>query len=809
MKIPGKLPLKTILNKLPQLNSAQSKELNKIVGITASNKIVGLNTKEIIYRKSKRSFSVKLMNYVEPYLIKGQRYTLFYTEVDHNLKLGDRVFIESGNYDSDFIIRANKFNKLSDGYIVQYVDKTKVVLDIEYTGDYPISQIEHSEYLSNKFSNKYSHSTNTLLYINGTFSLTGNDFGVLGFKSSGNDFLTFGNSFLIYDKESNGDKEPAYLKDITSDIISGSYSGYLSRNLHARINSSNFEISKYSKADQRDLRKANSINKFGFSYLYLWVDKPHNVSPGATVSLHLSNLEGTGNISFWEGTKQFTAWSGSGSLSPYLFISEAFLGLYPLDVSKGTVTKLETSEDDKAIYNNGSLKIFNSDFEISGIKFKKDYTYSYENSSWVVDRRYLRPYITEQNFRNGVFKKGEFNQGLLGTHLEQILYNGPEVTFNLGSIINVKWIYGNIRKGVGNDLSYFTTFDQFGLPSIKINDKNNAGIGYNYVDDSFIQKSVIDNGTFNNNIIGSFSSENVVEKYLVSSPVDYFVRTNRGNYYNNKFINSNINNSSIFSGLISNSLIFNSKSNNSEFEKSVFYRSKFTSDKIIKIRGYEEKYLNWWDGPEWVQFKLYKFYINQDEIQRFVNFQNFYFDGLLINNYNADVINFFDDKFSLSSYYASYDTTRTKRNKKVIVQLSTKEDNLKSITGEVNRTIDNTKFSGYASIDILISATPSTNIEDFNTKKITEFYGDYKFNLTDLQTSIPSWNLNISDFEIETSGGLFTFSTIPTVDNITNEIINLSIGSWTYSGLIISGNGAFNYNRLTVVDFTNDVSETV
>jgi predicted ribosome-associated RNA-binding protein Tma20 len=132
MKIPGKLPLQTILKKLPQLTAEQNTELNKVISATSSNKIVSLNTKEIVFRKSKKSFSVKLINYVEPYLIKGQRYTLFYTEVDHNLKAGDRVFIESGNYDSDVLIQNNKFNKLSDGYIVQYVDRTKVVLDIEY-----------------------------------------------------------------------------------------------------------------------------------------------------------------------------------------------------------------------------------------------------------------------------------------------------------------------------------------------------------------------------------------------------------------------------------------------------------------------------------------------------------------------------------------------------------------------------------------------------------------------------------------------------------------------------------------------------
>ncbi len=852
MKIPGKLPLKTILNKLPQLNSAQSKELNQIVGITASNKIVGLNTKEIIYRKSKKSFSVKLMNYVEPYLIKGQRYTLFYTEVDHNLKLGDRVFIESGNYDSDVIIQANKFNKLSDGYIVQYVDKTRVVLDIEYTGEYPwiadsdddfikvyvASTQEEFEYLiqqnslrdsiddwgtvfpytfnkyqflTNKFSKKNSHGTNTLLYLNGTFSLTGNDYGILGFTSSGTDYLTFSNSFLIYDGNIDGTQTPGYLKDITTDILSGSYSEYLSRNLHPRIGSPDFVSRNYIKADQRDISFAIVYTKVGIGVMSLFVDKPHNVTPGATVSINLSNLQGSGSLSYWEGTRTFTAVIGSQQ-SAYFFVSESEIlppGVSSAYITSGLATKLELSENDEAIYNNGSLKIFNSDFEKSGIKFKKDYTYSYENGTWVVDRRYLRPYITEQNFRNGVFKKGEFNQGLLGTHLEQILYNGPDVIFNLGSVINAKWIDGDIKKGVGNDLSYFTSFDEFGLPGIKINDKNNGGLGYNYIDDSLIQKSVIDNGTFNNNIIGSYSSDNVLEKYLINSPVNYFVRTNRGNYYNNLFVNSNINNSSIFSGIVSNSLIFNSKSNNSEFEKSVFYRSKFTSDKIIKIRGYEEKFLNWWDGPEWKQFKLYKFYINQEDLSRFVNFQSFYFDGLSINKYNSDVLNFFDDKFSLSSYYSSYDTNRTKRERRVIVQLSSKEDNTRTITGETNYIVDNTKYYGYASIDVMISATPSSNIEDFNTKKITEFYGDYKFNLAGLTTSIPSWDINVSDFEIETSGGVFTFSTVPNLENITNEIINLSIGTWTYSGYTLRGNGAYSYNRITVVDYTNDTSDTV
>jgi hypothetical protein len=841
MKIPGKLPLQTILKKLPQLTAEQNTELNKVISATSSSKIVSLNTKEIVYRKSKKSFSVKLINYVEPYLIKGQRYTLFYTEIDHNLKAGDRVFIESGNYDSDVLIQNNKFNKLSDGYIVQYVDRTKVVLDIEYTGELPWNEVDDDDFikvyvassqeefdyliqqpssrdssnsifdnsfnfstdrqfLSKKFSKYNSHSNNTLLYINGTFSLDGNSYGILGFTSSGSDYLTYSNSFLVYDGLIKGDNTPGYLKDVTSDILSGNYSDYLSRNLHPRINESDFVSRDYIHADQRDISYGFGFPKLGSTTLFLWTDKPHNVTSGGTVSLTLSNLKGSGSLSVWENTFVFTSAFGTGDQIKYL-LSTTIVGSYTVGITSGLVTKDKLSSGDESIYNNGSIKVFNSDFEISNIKFKKDYTYSHDGSTWKVDRKYLRPYITEQNFRNGVFKKGEFNQGLLGTHLEKINYNGVDVKFTLGSVINTKWIDGNIGKGVGNDLSYFTSFDEFGLPNLKLNSKNNAGIGYNYIDDSNIQKSVIENGTFNNNIIGSYSSDNVLEKYLISSSVEYFVKTNRGNYFNNKFINSDINNSSLFSNNIENSLVSNSKSINSELSRTVFLKSKFTSDKIIKIKGYQEKFLSWWDGPEWVSFKLYKFYINQEDVSRLVNFQNFYFQDLKITTPNSDVLNFFDDKFSFDSYISSYDTIQSKRRRRTIVSISNKEDNLRTLSNSLtsNKIVDNLKYHGYASIDLLICATPSSNIQDFNTKEVTELYGPYQFNLTEFQNS-PSWNTQASNFEIESSGGIFTFSTIPLVSNIYDELTNLSIGTFTYSGFSLNVEGVYSYNRITLFD---------
>jgi len=698
MKIPSKFPIQTITKKL---SDDDKKVIDSAIN-TNSNNIVSLNTKDILYKKSKQSFSVRLLNYIEPFLIKGQRYTLFYTEVNNNLKLGDRVFITGGQYDSDLIIKKNKFNKLSDGYIVQYVDKTKIVLDIEYTGNLPYidepidnfvkvyvasTQREFDyfiqttsnrdyDYIVNRFSNYGTFSNNNFLYINGTFSVSGTEYGILGFTSSGSSYLTYSNSFLVLSGTTSG-----YLKDITSDVISGNHTNYLS----------------------------------------------------------------------------------SGLL------------------------------------NNGDLKIINGDFEKSGIKFKNGYTYNYE-SNWKVDRKYLNPIITEQNFRNGTFKKGEFNQGLLGTHQETINYSGSDVKFSLGSVLNTKWFKGDIGKGTGNDESYITLFDEFGLPNIKATEKDNSGIGYNYVYDSYIKNSTIQNGTFDNSIIGSFSNDLVLSDYLISQSITYSVNTESGNYINCDIIYSNIFNSSLFSSIVLNSKIFKSKSVNSEFKKTLFLNSKFTSDKIIKIENYDESIFNWYDGEDYVQYKMYKFYINNDGFNRLKEGQSFYFDGLNITKNNSPVLNFFDDKFTIDSYYSTFDDN-FKNEKRIITQLSTKEDNYKILTGLYGSVSINNNY-GYPSIDIIMCATPSNNIENFNSQIITEYYGPYTFDISQF-TSTTSWNATSSILQIFYSGTSSTISSTFSNSVLYDELTNLSIGTWTYSGNIFSVEGSYTYDSLLLTDGTD------
>ena len=369
----------------------------------------------------------------------------------------------------------------------------------------------------------------------------------------------------------------------------------------------------------------------------------------------------------------------------------------------------------------------------------------------------------------------------------------------MGSILNTKWITGDIGKGVGSSESYFTSFDEFGLPNIKVNSKNNSGIGYNYVYDSYIKNSIIENGTFNDSIIGSYSTDLVLSDYLISQAPTYSVTIKFGNYFNSDLIYTNILNSSLFSSIISNSRIFHSKSVNSEFERSLFLKSKFTSDKIIKIQNYDEKIFNWYDGTDYVQYKMYKFYINEDGFKRLKENQSFYFDGLNITKNNSPVLNFFDDKFTIDSYYSSFDNyDNYKGQKRVITQLSTKEDNYKIPTGLNGLSVVNSNY-GYPSIDIIICATPSSNVEDFNSQIINESYGPYKFDISPF-LSTTSWNSTASTLQVVYSGGSPTISSTFSNSVLYDELTNLSIGTWTYSGNIFSVEGSYTYDTLILTD---------
>lgn len=588
MKIPGKRPFDTILKKISKLNLNQRALVNSEIK-SKKGSVVAVDLNTVVYKKTKKTFSVKFINYIEPYEIGGVRLTMFYTEVDHNLEKGDRVFIVGGNFDSDNIITNNKFHKNADGYIVQYVDRTKVVLDIEFIDTTPwnqdpvdnflkiyvaSTQEDFDYFLSNLsgsgniisgsdrlLSSRFSYdsvsltSNNNILYVNGTFSV---DEAIKYFIPGG----TFQDSFLVYELyDATNSAIQGTLLDISSDILSG---------------------------------------------------------------LHMN-------------------------IFPY-------------------------SQNERMI-------ILNDTFTKDGTKFKENqiYVFNATSSKWEIDKTYMPAFICEQNFRDGRLIRGTYNQGILGNGINEIEYSGNDVEFNLGTILSVNWNAGSIGIGQGNSNSYFTEYDGSNLPSIKVNAGNNAGFGYNYAYFTNFFNGSFGNGTFINSLFGSPSASNAVYNHVTGNTLTYSVQTTGGNYVDSRIEFGKISESLLTNSEVVNSEIVDSKSVNSEFEKSIFRKSKYLSDKIIKIEGYSEHVLfrihaESFDSIK--RFRLLKFYMSEKNFTKIKAMQNFYFSGLEFSGgFSNDILNFFDDRFTIGDYFASDDRMNSKIEKNYVVQISTKEDN--------------------------------------------------------------------------------------------------------------------------------------
>jgi hypothetical protein len=599
MKLPGKISINTIQQNLPNLTTAQLDLFTQSISLSPSD-VVSVDVKQIISSITDKTFSMRLRRWVEPYTIGGVDYSLFYTEVDHNFKVGDRAFIEGGVYDSDNFSLVKKYRKGSDGYKVLYVDRCKIVLDIKYTGDLPTNEEEIDNFVkiyvastqeefdyycqvlslrqdTGIIQNKFDLGFNNFLYLNGTFSITPGSYNLTSFAS---DFaltstsLTLGDSFVI--RGATGSPLNTYFVDITTDVFNNSFIPYLN-----------------------------------------------------------------------------SGWTQSLS----------------------------------GFFNNGKLRMMNSNFIKNGVSFKNEYIYYFDTTTntWKIDKSYLPTILTEQHFRRGIFNSGKYSQGLYGQHEERIKYYGDAIKWNLGTTLNVDWYTGVLDSTIFNENSFFTIFDRFNLPQIRANAANNGGAGYNYVfNTNFYGGDVINGNIFNMAVVYGTNSAtaSALENYLTGQDTNFSINIKGGVYYNSDIIFASMSNSTLISSYVFNSVLNKCKSVNSEIEASVFLNSTWLSDKIVKIQNYEESNIVWYDENSLpINYKMYKFYLTDTNWLRLREFQNFYFQDLGINIPSTELLNFFDDKFSVGQYYQTYDTltgTPIKPERRVLVQLSTARENRNS-----------------------------------------------------------------------------------------------------------------------------------
>jgi hypothetical protein len=299
-------------------------------------------------------------------------------------------------------------------------------------------------------------------------------------------------------------------------------------------------------------------------------------------------------------------------------------------------------------------------------------------------------------------------------------------------------------------------------------------------------------------------------EYYQNISTTFSVVTKFGEYFNCEFELSNIRNSTLLTCDINNSKIDLSKSVNSEISRSVFLNSKFNSDKVIKILDYDERYVKLYDdSPSIRDYKLYKFYIDESSYSRLSEFQNFYFDGIEIKN--SDLLNLFDEKFTISEYLNSYNykyinnTLRSTSNIKVY--LSSKDENIKTVSefgiDGSNSLVTNTKTIN-PSIDVYLRLASSffkkLSFLNFNVREVQVPSGPYRFDIEPF-TNMTSWGSQTASLvEIFTSISSFTFSGATSSLNLYTSLQSLGIGTWTYSGDIFEVTGDFVYRNMIFTD---------
>ena len=360
----------------------------------------------------------------------------------------------------------------------------------------------------------------------------------------------------------------------------------------------------------------------------------------------------------------------------------------------------------------------NDSFTYNGQEFKEGFVYKFENGEWVVDVTYFRPFISKANFRDGKFK-GTWNAGLYGRQDKKIKWEGINSTWNIGTLLNSIWESGTMLSTFTSPASYYSDIDEYGLPFQKINNNNNRGFGYNYIVDSEINKSIIKNGNFYGTLLGTQSATfSVVEHYLSSWTQSLNISISGGEFNNCNFESSEIRGSELRNSRVNNSKTIQTKSVNSQSVESLFYASKFNSENIIKILNSD----TWtvYSDPlnPFLESKIYKFYISEENFSRLKHNDQFYINGISggyeqLSNANSDLLTFFDKRFVIGDYTYHYDDTPgpTKNGVEYTVYLSSSKENSYVISGT---SISGTNSINLPSIDIHLYNPPSQYISNFD-----------------------------------------------------------------------------------------------
>lgn len=307
---------------------------------------------------------------------------------------------------------------------------------------------------------------------------------------------------------------------------------------------------------------------------------------------------------------------------------------------------------------NNELIVINGTFTYSIgndiVEFKENKVYKWrsdlENPIWYINNEYDEPILAKSNFRDGNFK-GEWNSGLFGRQDKKIKWEGFPAVWNLGTLLNTKWLSGTINSIYTLPVSYISEFDNK-VPYQKLNAPNNNGWGYNYIIDSEFDSVTIESANIENSNLGKPSlTYSIVENHIIGTQSDYSFIINKALVENSYLTNGYTKESDIINSRSENIMYENIKSINSSYKNSIIKDSKYLSDDNIKILAYEELSLNIDNTiPAKPSHKVYRFYISEKDYKKLKIKDRFYIKGLRLNDNSKYPLNFFNKKFRLSTW---------------------------------------------------------------------------------------------------------------------------------------------------------------
>jgi hypothetical protein len=300
-------------------------DLNSYLSLGYQSTIVGYDF-DINQENTTKSMSPRLMNYVEPYEINGNTKSLFYTEFNSGLNVGDRVFIINGNYDSDILIKKNKYRRGRDGYKILYIDKCQIVLDIDFTGVLPNSSNIEDKFIKVHFIDSvddFSHAERQTTTRGGTFSRRF-DYHQDNIIFTNKNYATmsvWGNYIDISSAPGFFIRNGSQWIDITSQFILGSYSLIQSTSSNDRIKiingsftySINGEVVGFQEDNVYKIDMSEEPNAIRGSFSTWVVDVTYNTAIISKTNFRDGNFDGVWNSGLFGRQNKRIKWEGDKS----------------------------------------------------------------------------------------------------------------------------------------------------------------------------------------------------------------------------------------------------------------------------------------------------------------------------------------------------------------------------------------------------------------------------------------------------------------------------------------------------------------